>query len=71
MKTESIELLVGRNVERIATDYTGGRTGLVVAVDKDAQRAQVNWRFEKSGALVNGREKGLTTWVRISQLKLI
>lgn len=69
--TENLSLLIGRNVERIASDYTGGRRGIVVAVDTNKNRAQVNWQFEKSGSLVNGREKGLTTWVTVKALILL
>lgn len=71
MKTETIESLIGKQVERIATDYTGGRKGVVIEIDQAKQRARVNWRTERSGSLVNGRAKGLNTWVRITQLKLL
>lgn len=71
MKTETIESLIGKQVERIATDYTGGRKGVVIEVDQAKQRARVNWRTERSGSLVNGRVNGLNTWVRITQLKLM
>lgn len=73
MKTTSeyLKELLNKNVERIASDYTGGRKGVVVSVDSEKMRAQVNWKFEKSGSLVNGREKGLTTWVKVSQLILL
>lgn len=60
--------LVGRSVTRKASDYTGGRTGIVLQVDDSKNRAQVNWQHECDGSLVNGRIKGLKTWVALSQL---
>jgi len=66
---KELDDLIGADVERIASDYTDGRKGVIVAVDNDKMRARVNWKTEKSGALVNGREIGVTTWVKVSQLK--
>jgi len=68
----------GDTVERIAKDYTGGRTGTVIetfvndGTKKDSNgrlwpnRARVHWTRDKRGFQMN-----LRTWVRFQDLKIV
>lgn len=55
---------IGSKVERIAKDYTGGRTGEVIEIKEN--RARVKWTADKGGAPMN-----LRTWVRFQDLKVL
>jgi hypothetical protein len=56
------EIQVGSRVERIASDYTGGRRGEVIELDPVKPRARVQWALQ-------GRN--LRTWVRLADLKIV
>lgn len=51
-------------VMKLANDYTGGRTGVVV--DAKGERRRVHWTKEKSGERANVR-----TWCNVRCLKII
>ncbi len=60
-------LSLGSPVERLAKDYTGGRTGTVIELDPIKPRARVLWT--KEGPSGGGTEMKLRTWVRFADLK--
>ena len=60
------EIRVGSKVERIASDYTGGRRGEVVELDLIKPRARVLWTTQASG-----KPMKLRTWVRLTDLKIV
>lgn len=47
---------VGVNVVRVSNDYTNGRTGPIIEIDEQKQRARVEW------------SEGPRTWVSFSNL---
>lgn len=60
---------IGDKVLKVATDYTGGREGIVVEVGQPGKpdRVRVRWMYEKDGRRVTiagatHSQNGLRTW---------
>lgn len=69
------EVVIGMKVEKIGTDYTGGRRGEVVEINPEQTRARVKWTHERSGSPVSAAGKnlkdGIRTWCAFKSIKAI
>lgn len=65
--TTNTQLQPGMDVTRLASekDYTNGRKGKILEVDKEAQRARIHWTNESTGHMISVR-----TWVKFSALRI-
>lgn len=63
---------IGQKVRRTGSleDYTTGRTGEIVELDQEKQRARVLWTAERSGRAIRDG-KGLRTWVKFQYLEKV
>lgn len=51
-------LTLGATVKRLANDYTGGRIGRIIEIDKLRPRYRVHWTQDSAGKPLNIR-----TWI--------
>lgn len=59
-------ITIGAQVERLASDYTGGRKGKVIDIEELRERARVHWTNERDGEVISIR-----TWVKWTALAAV